>query len=483
MGGREGDSFISPELQAERCRALAAARGLEVGEILSDRDRSGGKMDRPALNEAIARISAGKSSGIIVARLDRFSRTVIGGLKTIEEINNAGGVVLTAEGDFDTSTATGELVLGMMLQLAQFELRRISEGWDATAASMIERGIHSGQVPAGYDRGANKRLVPNQFGAVIKQAFETRAAGGSWTEVAQVLTVAGVPTSRGATTWSLSGTSKLLRNPVYLGEARRGKRVNAAAHEPIVTRALFERANAKRDRRSATRGKGEGPLLARLLRCGSCGHRLTLDFTVRNGKRYEFYRCRNSGACPGRAAIGADVVEPYVTHLALQYLGDVHYEEADSENLRETDLEQELAEAEQEIAAYVQHVPATTTGFAEGLATREAVRTSVIGQMIEDSMPKSWVYLSAGETLERFQGMSVHDKRSVIAACIGRATIRPGRARVEERVGVGYVARHPLPTAPQEGRSLGWVRQPDKRRAHSPGGTIKPTSDAGIRTP
>src|SRR5947199_8111601 len=88
VGGREGDSFISPKVQEERCRALATARGYKVGEVFIDLDQSGGTMDRPEFNRALARIQAGDSGGIIVARIDRFARTLQGALNTLQEIEN-----------------------------------------------------------------------------------------------------------------------------------------------------------------------------------------------------------------------------------------------------------------------------------------------------------------------------------------------------------------------------------------------------------
>jgi len=57
--GRAGDSFISPRDQEERCRALAKARGYKVGDVFTDLDVSGGKMKRPELDKAIARIEEG----------------------------------------------------------------------------------------------------------------------------------------------------------------------------------------------------------------------------------------------------------------------------------------------------------------------------------------------------------------------------------------------------------------------------------------
>ncbi len=70
--GRSGESFISPRDQEERCLALARARGYEIGEVFEELDVSGGNMRRPKLEEAIARVEAGLSAGIIVAKLDRF---------------------------------------------------------------------------------------------------------------------------------------------------------------------------------------------------------------------------------------------------------------------------------------------------------------------------------------------------------------------------------------------------------------------------
>src|SRR5205809_7909267 len=82
VGGREGESYITEVVQEERCRALATARGLAVGQVFADRDQSGGKMARPAFAEALARIEAGGMGGVSVDRAGRVARTALGGLTT-----------------------------------------------------------------------------------------------------------------------------------------------------------------------------------------------------------------------------------------------------------------------------------------------------------------------------------------------------------------------------------------------------------------
>jgi hypothetical protein len=42
------------------------------------------------MNAALARVEAGVTGGIVVARLDRFARTVVGGLTTIQQLHESG---------------------------------------------------------------------------------------------------------------------------------------------------------------------------------------------------------------------------------------------------------------------------------------------------------------------------------------------------------------------------------------------------------
>jgi hypothetical protein len=57
---------------------------------------------------------------------------------------------------------------------------------------------------------------------------------------------AGDPTADRQPHWSITGVRQLLRNPVYLGQARSGKYVLEGAHEPLVSRADFDAAQATR---------------------------------------------------------------------------------------------------------------------------------------------------------------------------------------------------------------------------------------------
>jgi site-specific DNA recombinase len=319
--GREGDSFISPKEQVDRCRSAASARGLQIGEVLEELNVSGGKMDRPALNEALERIRDGISGGIIVARIDRFGRTVVGALNVIEEISEAGGVVITAEGDFDTSTAVGELVLNMMLSLAQFELRRIRDNWQAAKRRAVERGIHiAPRVPQGYVRGADGRLEPNGKSAeTIRNAFEMAAQGDTYSSIAAYLNERELPVWGGDGVWQPNRIKRLLANRVYLGEARSGNgHINAGAHEPLVDPVAFEMAQRQtRVAPTITQAK-DVALLASLVRCASCS--FAMKYQAARGKTLAIYRCSRQtvhGTCEAPSSISATKLETFVVEQFL----------------------------------------------------------------------------------------------------------------------------------------------------------------------
>src|SRR3954471_14567523 len=107
--GREGDSFISPDVQRAKIEGWARLRDVEVAEWHTDLDQSGGKLSRPGFDTALERVKTGETGGVVVAKLDRFSRAgVADALKLIESIIEAGGEIASVEEGLDPTTPFGE---------------------------------------------------------------------------------------------------------------------------------------------------------------------------------------------------------------------------------------------------------------------------------------------------------------------------------------------------------------------------------------
>ncbi len=462
VGGREGDSFISPAVQEERCRALATARDYRVGEVLTDLDKSGGTMDRPALNEALARIRSGVSGGIIVARIDRFARTMQGALNAIEEIEEAGGFLIEADGEWDTSTSMGRFGRDLVLRISQLFREQATEGWATARSGAVERGIHGGsRVPTGYRRNGERRLVVDpRTSPHVAECFAMRMRGASWGEISDYLHAHKIVTSKGGTAkiegsrrgvggqrWSDTALRSMIANRCYLGEARSGEFVMEGAHEAIVDDALFRAANAVKGSAPVRRGESEGALLAGLLYC-ACGGRLTSDYTMRNGTRYRYYTCKKVPACPERSTISASIIEPYATdiafgllHATIRVYAEPSQEIEDAVLLAESELaEVESAHAQGDLSAlaYGIALEAARNALEAAQEARAAELAAASVSDVQRARANRWV--QGTETYQAtWDALSVTERREAIRETLtlmghrGYVVTR-GRGRVEDRV-------------------------------------------------
>src|SRR5262245_37697065 len=82
--GRQGETFISTEVQREHIEAQARAGKHTVIDWIEDLDQPGSKDDRPGFQRALEAVEAGEADGIAVAKLNRFSRNVAGAAKALE---------------------------------------------------------------------------------------------------------------------------------------------------------------------------------------------------------------------------------------------------------------------------------------------------------------------------------------------------------------------------------------------------------------
>jgi len=268
--GRGGDSFISPVVQREQIEAWAALNGSSVGVMFKELDRSGGSWERPMLAEAIDRVERGLSDGIVVAKLDRFGRSLVESLQAIERIREAGGTFAAVQDGLDLNTETGRLALCIMLSTAEWQLDRIREQWHTARSRAVDHGVHAGaRAPFGYERDRQtRRLRPHPVrGPVVTELFSRRADGASLGELAAWLHAAGVQTAAGDRQWWSTSLSIIVRNRAYLGELHNGDLVNRAANPPLTDPVTWQAAQAPRRLRPAPHGAPT--LLAGLVRCAS----------------------------------------------------------------------------------------------------------------------------------------------------------------------------------------------------------------------
>lgn len=180
--------MLSPEMQQDAIRRLAAANGDEGVVILTDLDVSGrkGRSRRPGWDELLRAVEDGDAHAVYAYSLSRFARSVAQ-LADFFELCDRRRVRIKVDRDhIDTSTATGKLVGNVLASLAQFEADVASER--VKDAFAVKRARDPEWRGPGNTRYGSR---DGEDFAVVVGAFRE---AGSFDGAARLLNERGVPT-------------------------------------------------------------------------------------------------------------------------------------------------------------------------------------------------------------------------------------------------------------------------------------------------
>jgi site-specific DNA recombinase len=460
--GRDGDSFISPTSQREQIAAWAKSQGHRIAKVHDELDVSGATLDRPKLNEAMRRVEARETGGIVVVKLDRFGRTLIDSLALIERIERAGGTFASVQDGFDLTTPTGKLVLRMMLSLAEWELDRIRGNWDDARERAVKRGLHlTATVPFGYQRRKHDNgLEPHpKNGALVRELFERRADGAGWAELQRWLESKRARTQRGRTSWSLRAVRDIIRSKTYLGIAQHGDFVNRDAHEPLTDAATWQR--AQRHGKVVQSRATEPGLLNGLLRCAGCRYVMSSRIVaLADGTLVRDYRCRCQAGlahtCVEPAAVRTSSgIDELIVESFFRKLGELHANaRAAGSDLRA--LEVDVASARAALDEYASDARIQAAigidAYVSGLEARQ--RAYEDAQHALDAARDSSQPLPLGEDVgdlhARWHELTLEERRRLLAGVIDCIFVRRGREPITERLLVCW--RGEAPDLPAQGR-------------------------------
>jgi DNA invertase Pin-like site-specific DNA recombinase len=177
-------------LEAQR-RAIAVEcrrRGWELVETIEDRGYSAKDMRRPGVQEALRVLRAGEASALVVAKLDRLSRSMIDFTALMAKAQKESWALVALDCAVDTSTPTEEAMANMLATFAQFERRLISQRTREALAVKKASGVRLGRPPT----------LPR---SVVRRIQRQRSRGDSFRKIAGDLNEAGVPTAQGGREW------------------------------------------------------------------------------------------------------------------------------------------------------------------------------------------------------------------------------------------------------------------------------------------
>lgn len=310
VGDRSGASYISPDIQRSSLERWAQPRNVTLHIHDPEENVSGGTMDRPIFNEIMRRLRHGASGGVVVYKLDRFARTLVGGMTTLRELTDLGAIFASAtEPLYDMTTADGRMVLQFNLMMAEYFRERATETWSDSLTHAVGRGVHiSPSTPYGYDKDASKRLVPNASAPFVYRAFQLRVEDGlPFQRIADWLN-ANAPARPDGRAWVASSVERMIRRRVYLGVAHWGAVENPQAHAPLVGDDLWTAAQHRIQARNLPQWQ-DAPLLHGIARCAGCRFQMSRALNTSGGYRRYYYRCRVrrvSGTCAAPASVRAE---------------------------------------------------------------------------------------------------------------------------------------------------------------------------------
>jgi DNA invertase Pin-like site-specific DNA recombinase len=336
--------FNSLQAQREACEAFINSQRHEgwvcQRAAYDDGGFSGATMVRPALQQLLADITAGRVDTVVVYKIDRLTRSLADFAKIVEILDAKGASFVSVTQQFNTTTSMGRLTLNVLLSFAQFEREVIGERIRDKIAASKKKGMWmGGSQPLGYrvhdrklvivDREAEiVRIIFRRYaelGSVrlLKDEFEARGLKSkSWTS-ASGRRVGGKPFSRGA-------LYLMLQNRLYRGEIVHKGQSHPGEHPPIIDQPLWDAVRAQLAANTADRNAGtrtrQPSLLAGMLFDGD-GNRMTPTHATKEGKRYRYYISRplitsdQTDRSAGRR-IPAGEIEQAVTSRMRQWLID-----------------------------------------------------------------------------------------------------------------------------------------------------------------
>jgi DNA invertase Pin-like site-specific DNA recombinase len=419
---RKKEQTISIEEQRRDVRRWATEAGVELASELVEQNVSGSKPWRErALGEAVATCERGEAAGIVVAWQDRLSRENQRATAEVwEALEKAGARLVCAAEGLDTAAGDHEMLFTIKAAIAREQWKRYRANWQRAQRSANEHGIPNGRAPVGYRKRNGQPLeIDKRQAAKVVDAFQRRMAGEPFASIGR---------SYG---WSHSTTRQIIGNDVYLGIVRCGDLVNENAHPPIVSRDLFEAANAARTRQPVPPGDTtRDRILLGIARCAGCGRTLKQVRRPRvDGSYAVAYYCKDAASepCPDRAFVHADRLDEFVNDwfaAALRETPRMVDVVAAEREFEQAQRDRDKAEAD--LRGYVEAASALDPVlFRRGLDARQK-RLDDAKANVQTASARTTRLPLGGSLIQLWDAFTPAERREVLAGFIDRIDVRRG---------------------------------------------------------
>jgi site-specific DNA recombinase len=208
---KQADRGVSLDAQAEKIRVMAVVQGGELIDVIVDAE-SAKSLNRPGMSRLLALVDSGAVQAVIVAKLDRLTRSVKDLCTLLERFERRGVALVSVAESLDTGSAAGRLVLNIMTAVSQWEHEAIGERTRDALSHKRDKGERVGDMAYGYrlaDDGQHLELDPAEQDA-LTEIRRLRSDGLALRGIAAALNHRAYRTRRG-TAWRLESVARVLK--------------------------------------------------------------------------------------------------------------------------------------------------------------------------------------------------------------------------------------------------------------------------------
>jgi len=208
---RQAERGVSLDAQSEKIRAMAVVHS--AIDLIVDGGESAKTLQRPGIERLFALVEARKVDAVVVAKLDRLTRSVKDLCTLLERFERRGVALISVAESLDTSSAAGRLVLNVMTAVSQWEREAIGERTRDALGHKKRNGERVGNIAYGYRLALDgEHVEPDEAEqATLAEIRRLRAQGATLRGIAAALNHRAYQTRRG-TAWRLESVVRVLKS-------------------------------------------------------------------------------------------------------------------------------------------------------------------------------------------------------------------------------------------------------------------------------
>lgn len=187
----QADSGAGMAAQRAAIESEVVRRGWELADMVEDAGYSAKDLRRPGVQTCLEMLARGEAAGLVVAKLDRLSRSMLDFTSVMATAQRQDWAVVALDCAVDTTTPAGEAMANILATFAQFERRLIGQRTKDALAVRKAAGVQLGR--------------PEKISIELRGRIrDERHGGNSLRVIAMNLNQEGVPTAQGGRQWHAS---------------------------------------------------------------------------------------------------------------------------------------------------------------------------------------------------------------------------------------------------------------------------------------